>query len=151
MYKLNRIEFFCDVFIWAFTRSAARYVAVKYPVGEAELIRMRDRVALDEVVGVMFRTLLPALRGNLGVDRQLLAIFTLSVGAIALLYGAGLHLRRGQLPPEPVGRLFSLKNEPNLTGFLRCSEGIGRKEIVALLRRPTYRLSKLLRENVAHA
>lgn len=39
---------------------------------------------------LMLRPLVPALRGAKGVDRQLLTVFTLSVGAIALFYGAGL-------------------------------------------------------------
>ena len=41
-------------------------------------------------LALMLRSLLPALRSERGVDRQLLTVFTLSVGAIALFYGAGL-------------------------------------------------------------
>ena len=41
-------------------------------------------------LALMLRPLLPALRSERGVDRQLLTVFTLSVGAIALFYGAGL-------------------------------------------------------------
>ena len=39
---------------------------------------------------LMLRPLWPALRRAQGVDRQLLGVFTLSVAAIALFYGAGL-------------------------------------------------------------
>ena len=39
---------------------------------------------------LMLRVLLPALRNERGVNRQLLTVFTLSVAAIALFYGAGL-------------------------------------------------------------
>ena len=39
---------------------------------------------------LMLRALWPALRRARGVDRQLLLVFTLSVAAIALFYGAGL-------------------------------------------------------------
>ena len=39
---------------------------------------------------LMLRSLLPALRSERGVNRHLLTVFTLSAGAIALFYGAGL-------------------------------------------------------------
>ncbi len=41
-------------------------------------------------LALMLRAIRPALRRAGGVDRQLLWVFTLSVGAIALFYGAGL-------------------------------------------------------------
>ncbi len=41
-------------------------------------------------LALMLRAIRPALRRASGVDRQLLWVFTLSVGAIALFYGAGL-------------------------------------------------------------
>ncbi len=41
-------------------------------------------------LALMLRAIRPAIRRASGVDRQLLWVFTLSVGAIALFYGAGL-------------------------------------------------------------
>ncbi|MCA9694229.1 MAG: cbb3-type cytochrome c oxidase subunit I, partial [Myxococcales bacterium] len=45
-------------------------------------------------LGLMLRALWPALRGATGAHRQLLVLFVLSAGAIALFYGAGLMYGR---------------------------------------------------------
>ena len=55
VYELNRIELLRDVFIWAYGRSAARYVAVQQSLGEPDPFRMRCRASLREVVGEVVR------------------------------------------------------------------------------------------------
>ena len=55
VYELNRIELLRDVFIWAYNRSAARYVAVQQSLGEPDPFRLRHRTSLREVVGEVVR------------------------------------------------------------------------------------------------
>ena len=55
VYELNRIELLRDVFIRAYQRSAARYVAVQQSLGEPNPFRMRYRTSLREVVGEVIR------------------------------------------------------------------------------------------------
>lgn len=50
VYELNRTELLRDVFIRAYRRSAARYVAVQQSLGEPDPFRTRHRTALREVV-----------------------------------------------------------------------------------------------------
>lgn len=54
-YELNRIELLRDVFIWAYERSAARYVAVRQSLGEPDPFRLRHRVALRELIATIMR------------------------------------------------------------------------------------------------
>ena len=55
VYELNRIELLRDVFIWAYKRSATRYIAVQQSLGEPDPFRMRYRTSLREVVGEVIR------------------------------------------------------------------------------------------------
>ena len=55
VYELNRIELLRDVFVWAYRRSAARYVAIRQSLGEPDPFRMRHRMSLREVVGAVVR------------------------------------------------------------------------------------------------
>ena len=55
VYELKRIELLRDVFIWAYKRSAAHYVAVRQSLGEPDPFRMRHRTTLHEVVGAVVR------------------------------------------------------------------------------------------------
>ena len=55
VYELNRMELLRDVFIWAYKRSAARYVAVQQSLGEPDPFRMRHRTSLREVVSEVVR------------------------------------------------------------------------------------------------
>ena len=55
VYELNRVELLRDVFMWAYERSAARYVAVKQSLGEPDPFRLRHRAALRAVVGIVLR------------------------------------------------------------------------------------------------
>ena len=50
VYELNRVELLRDVFVWAYQRSAARYVAVRQTLGEPDPFRMRHRTALRALV-----------------------------------------------------------------------------------------------------
>ena len=55
VYEINRIELLRDVFIMAYKRSAARYVAVPQLLGEPDPFRMRHTDTLREVVGSAVR------------------------------------------------------------------------------------------------
>jgi hypothetical protein len=55
VYELNRIELLCDVFVWAYERSAARYAAVRQSIGEPDRFRLRHRDTLRTVVGDVVR------------------------------------------------------------------------------------------------
>ncbi len=50
IYELNRVELLREVFIWAYERSAARYVAVRQSLGEPDPFRLRYRTALRDLV-----------------------------------------------------------------------------------------------------
>jgi hypothetical protein len=50
VYELNRIELLRDVFVWAYERSAARYLAVRRSLGEPDTFRLRHRVVVAETV-----------------------------------------------------------------------------------------------------
>ena len=55
VYELNQVELLRDVFIWAYERSAARYVAVKQSLGEPDPFRLRHRAALRQVIAAVIR------------------------------------------------------------------------------------------------
>jgi Fic family protein len=55
VYELNKIDLLKDVFIWAYDRSAARYVAVRQSLGEPDPFRLRHRAALQRVVAEVIR------------------------------------------------------------------------------------------------
>ena len=55
VYELNRVELLRDVFVWAYERSAKRYVAVRQSLGEPDKFRLRFRNELTEVVGNIIR------------------------------------------------------------------------------------------------
>lgn len=55
VYELNRIELLRDVFVWAYERSAKRYVAVRQSLGEPDKFRFRFRNELTDVVGNIVR------------------------------------------------------------------------------------------------
>ena len=50
VYELNQIDLLKDVFIWAYERSASRYVAVRQSLGEPDPFRLKHREALREIV-----------------------------------------------------------------------------------------------------
>lgn len=55
VYELNRVDLLRDVFVWAYERSAQRYVAVRQSLGEPDKFRLRFRNELTEVVGRIVR------------------------------------------------------------------------------------------------
>lgn len=55
VYELNRTELLRDVFIWAYERSAASYVAIQQSIGEPDPFRLRYRTALRTLIGDMVR------------------------------------------------------------------------------------------------
>jgi len=55
IYELNRVELLRDLFVWAYGRSALRYVAVRQTLGEPDPFRMRHRAALRALVGAVVR------------------------------------------------------------------------------------------------
>ena len=55
VYELNRVELLRDVFLRAYRRTAARYVAVRQSLGEPDPFRMQHRNALRELVGAVVR------------------------------------------------------------------------------------------------
>jgi len=56
VYEQNRIELLKDVYLWAYQRSAERYVAVRHTLGEPDLFRLAHRDALREVIGTIMRS-----------------------------------------------------------------------------------------------
>jgi hypothetical protein len=44
-----------DVFVWAYEKSAERYMAVRQSVGEPDAFRMRHRAALRDIVAEVVR------------------------------------------------------------------------------------------------
>jgi hypothetical protein len=55
VYELNKVDLLKDVFIWAYERSAARYIAVRQSLGEPDPFRLRHRAALRQIVGEVVR------------------------------------------------------------------------------------------------
>lgn len=55
VYELNKIDLLKDVFIWAYERSAARYVAVRQSLGEPDPFRLIHRDALRQIVAEVIR------------------------------------------------------------------------------------------------
>ena len=58
VYELRKIELLKDVFIWAYGRSAARYIAVRQSLGEPDPMKLRYRDELREIIaGVVLGTM----------------------------------------------------------------------------------------------
>lgn len=55
VYELNRVDLLCDVFLWAYQRSCARYSAVRRSLGEPDTFRLRYRSILAETVAAIVR------------------------------------------------------------------------------------------------
>lgn len=55
IYELNRVELLKDVFLWAYERSAARYIAVRQSLGEPDPFRLRYRAQLREIIADLIR------------------------------------------------------------------------------------------------
>jgi hypothetical protein len=55
VYELNRVDLLRDVFVWAYERSAQRYVAIRQSLGEPDKFRLRFRAELTWVIGEIVR------------------------------------------------------------------------------------------------
>ncbi|MBO6551178.1 MAG: Fic family protein [Rhizobiales bacterium] len=55
VYELNRIDLIKDVFLWAYEKSSARYVAVRQTIGEPDPFRLRYRQALKQIITYVIR------------------------------------------------------------------------------------------------
>ncbi len=55
IYELNQIELLKDIFLWAYQRSAERYVAARQSIGEPDPFRMTHRDSLREIIGDVIR------------------------------------------------------------------------------------------------
>jgi len=55
VYELNMVDLLKDVFIWAYERSAQRYVAVRQSLGDPDPFKQRHRQALRQLVGDVVR------------------------------------------------------------------------------------------------
>lgn len=55
VYELNRVELLRDVFVWAYERSCQQYVAVKQNLVPPDILRLRYRQALSEVISAIVR------------------------------------------------------------------------------------------------
>jgi hypothetical protein len=56
VYELNKVDLLKDVFIWAYERSAARYVAVRQSLGEPDPFRLRYRTQLRALIADLVRS-----------------------------------------------------------------------------------------------
>lgn len=55
VYELNQVELLRDVFVWAYERSCQQYVAVQQNLVPPDILRLRYRQALGEVIAAMMR------------------------------------------------------------------------------------------------
>ena len=56
VYELNRLELLRDVFVWAYERSCQQYVAVQQNLVPPDILRLRYRQALGQVIGAIVRS-----------------------------------------------------------------------------------------------
>lgn len=55
VYELNKVDLLKDMFIWAYERSAARYIAVRQSLGDPDPFRLQHRMALRQIVNEVVR------------------------------------------------------------------------------------------------
>jgi hypothetical protein len=55
VYELNKVDLLKDVFMWAYERSAARYIAVRQSVGEPDPFRFKYSGAMRQIIGDVIR------------------------------------------------------------------------------------------------
>jgi hypothetical protein len=55
VYELNRVDYLRDVFVWAYTRSCARYSAVRQSLGEPDSFRLKYRLQIARIVADVVR------------------------------------------------------------------------------------------------
>lgn len=64
VYELRKIELLKDVFLWAYEKSSARYVAVRQTLGEPDPFRLRHRANLRDVVADVIRQTLDQIAAS---------------------------------------------------------------------------------------
>ena len=65
VYELNRFDLLRDVFVWAYERSCQQYVAVKQNLVPPDILRLRYRAAMSEVIAAVVRNDEPATETNI--------------------------------------------------------------------------------------
>jgi len=55
IYELNKVDLIKDLFIWAYERSAGRYIAVRQSLGEPDPFRLKYSLALRQIVSEVVR------------------------------------------------------------------------------------------------
>lgn len=76
IYELNKIDLLKEVFLWAYERSAERYIAVRQSLGEPDPFRLRYRMQLRQAIAELIRT-------RVGRDAALRHLATWTAGRIA--------------------------------------------------------------------
>lgn len=56
VYELNQIDLLRDVFVWAYERSCQQYVAVQQSLAPPDILRLRYRQVLGEVIAAIVRS-----------------------------------------------------------------------------------------------
>ena len=59
VYELNQVDLLRDVFVWAYERSCQQYVAVQQSLVPPDILRLRYRQVLGEVIAAVVRGGLP--------------------------------------------------------------------------------------------
>lgn len=55
LYELNQVDLLLDVFVWAYERSGQQYVAVQQSLVTPDILRLRYRQVLGEVIAAVVR------------------------------------------------------------------------------------------------
>jgi hypothetical protein len=64
VYELNQVDLLKDVFLWAYSRSAQQYAAVRQSLGEPDPFRFKHSAALRQIVSEIVRNRLNRTEAN---------------------------------------------------------------------------------------
>lgn len=70
VYELNRVEYLRDVFVWAYTRSCARFSAIRESLGEPDPFRLKYRSQIGEVVAEVVRKSMSQKKASSWIGRR---------------------------------------------------------------------------------
>lgn len=70
VYELQRIEYLRDVFVWAYTRSAQRYSAVRESLGDPDAFRLKYRSQIGDFVREVVRSGKAAAKAAVWIRKQ---------------------------------------------------------------------------------
>ncbi len=73
VYELNQVDLLRDVFVWAYERSCQQYVAVQQSLVPPDILRLRYRQALGEVIATIVRN------GKAATEASVLAVLPNSI------------------------------------------------------------------------